>query len=171
MENREECMDWGVSGGSTGHWMYFKDLQGDSMRGRHLGPQQEVGVWESVKCLGKTQLLQPGPVCTCPKREGGRRTSQNATQPASDQPPARGKGGVTENLERLGFKEGGGREGEVGRRLLRLESWNSQGRGRGLGTGIPGLSREVGTKWLIKVQELQIPDSELRQSFAFTPLI
>lgn len=69
----------------------------------------------------------------------------------------------------MGYKEGGGREEEVGRRVLRLESWNSQG--RGLGTGIPEFSREVGTRWLIKVQELQIPDSELQQSLAFTPLI
>lgn len=55
--------------------------------------------------------------------------------------------------------------------MLKLESWNSQGRGGGLGTGIPGFSGEVGTRRLIKVQELQIPDSELQQSLAFTPLI
>lgn len=41
--------------------------------------------------LGKMPLLQPGPVSTCPRREGGRRTSQNAMQPASGQPQPEGE--------------------------------------------------------------------------------
>lgn len=36
MENKGECMGWGVLGGSTGHWMYFKDQQGTRL---------EVGNW------------------------------------------------------------------------------------------------------------------------------
>ena len=34
-----------------------------------------------------------------------------------------------------------------------------------------GFSREVGTRWLMKVPEVQVPDSGLRQSLAFTSLI
>lgn len=59
--------------------------------GRQLGRHHKSGVCESVRCLGKMQLLQPGPACTCPKKEGGRRPSHNAAQPASGQPQADGK--------------------------------------------------------------------------------
>lgn len=69
--------------------MYSKHQQ-DVFLGRQLGPQHEPGVWESARCLEKMQLLQPGPVCTCPRREG-RRISQNAKQPASGQPQPEGK--------------------------------------------------------------------------------
>lgn len=41
---------------------------------------------ESRKYLGKMQLLQPEPVCTCHKREGCRLSSQKAKQPALGQP-------------------------------------------------------------------------------------
>lgn len=75
---------------STGHRMYSKDQQ-DVFQGKQLGPQRKAGVWESTRCLGKMQLLQPGPACTCPKREGSRRISQNAKQPASGQPQPEGK--------------------------------------------------------------------------------
>lgn len=119
------------------------------------------------------QLLQPGPVYTCPKREGGRRTSQNAMQPASGRPSQRERRCDWE-LEHLGFKEGGGGEEEVGGRVRTgVSAQHSVQRGRGGDWGLVfrGFSREVGTRWLMKVPEVQVPDSGLRQSLAFTSLI
>lgn len=84
--------------------------------------------------------------------------------------PARRKGGVTGN-QNLGFREVGGRKEEVGGRVVGLESWNSLRRGKRLGTGIPGFCREVGTRWLIKVQEVEVPVSGPQQSLALTPVI
>lgn len=72
-------------------------------------------------------------------------------------------------LERLGFKEGGGREEEVGGRVAGLESWNSWG--RGIEDWHSWVQQGSGTRWLIKVPEVQVPDSGLQQSLAFTPLI
>lgn len=41
-------------------------------------------------------------------------------------------------LERLGFKKGGGREEVAAGRMAGLESWNMEEGEGGLGTGIPG---------------------------------
>lgn len=73
--------------------------------------------------------------------------------------------------EHLGFREAGGRKEEVGGRVVGLKSWNGLGRGKRLGTGIPGFCKEVGTTWLIKVQEVQVPVSGPQQSLALTPVI
>ena len=72
-------------------------------------------------------------------------------------------------LEGLGFQEGGGREEEVGGRVAGLESWNSRGRGRRTGDWHSWVQQGSGTRWLIKVPEVQVPDSRLRQSLAFAP--
>lgn len=43
--------------GSTGPWTYSKDQQRHLAGGRQLGHQHKPGVWESLRCLGKVQLL------------------------------------------------------------------------------------------------------------------
>lgn len=91
MGNTTECMGCRECQGAVQDIGCILRTNGDLIRDEQLGPQHEARVWESVKCLGKMQLLQPGPVYTCPKREGGRRTSQNAMQPASGQSQPEGK--------------------------------------------------------------------------------
>lgn len=51
------------------------------------------------------------------------------------------------------------------------ESWNSQGREREIGDWPSQVQQGSGTRWLIKVPAVQVPDSGLQQSLAFTPLI
>lgn len=58
----------------------------DLAEGRQPGRHHQTGVWESGRCLGKMQLLRPGPVCTCPKKEGGRRPPTMPSSPHQANP-------------------------------------------------------------------------------------
>lgn len=70
-------------------------------------------------------------------------------------------------LEHLGFREGGSRKEEVGGRVAGPQSWKSR-KGKGLGAGIPGFCMDVGTSWLTKVREVQVPVSGPQQFLALT---
>lgn len=103
-----------------GHGMYPKDQQRRLAGGRHLGSHQKTGACESARRLGKMQLLQPGPVCTCPEEEGGGRPSHNAERPASGQPGTEGKE-VCLGIRTVRFREGGSRKEQAGGKMVGLE--------------------------------------------------
>lgn len=95
MERRTDIESWGEcqrGEGTQDTWMYSKANKRTGKKSGNWDPSTRLESGSLPSRLGKMQLLQSGPVHTCLEWEGGRQISQNAKQPASDQPQPVGKG-------------------------------------------------------------------------------